>query len=372
MMKRGTLCFLMIVILMMTVVSSCGDSDINPPATTGDSYDRAQLLTDVADHMIIPGYDKYVADLIALTSSTSAFVDSPDLNTLATIRNSYVAASLSWQKVSLFEIGPAEQISLRNYTNIFPTNRDEISEHINTGVYNLVLPSTMDAQGLPAVDYLLFGIAENDAAIIEYYSNMPNASAYLTDIINRLTSLASEVLNEWTTNYRAAFVADSGSDATSSLNKLANDYIFYYERFLRAGKIGIPAGVFSGDALPSTTEGRYSKIYSKQFFLAGLNTAADFFAGTDHDSTSSAESLLSYLQYLGNDQAALGQRIVDQFEMIRTTADALSDDFGVQITEDNSKMLETYDELQKNVILLKVDMLQALNIKIDFVDADGD
>ena len=35
-------------------------------------------------------------------------------------------------------------------------------------------------------------------------------------------------------------------------------------------------------------------------------------------------------------------------------------------------MLETYDELQKAVVLLKVDMLQVLNIKVDFVDADGD
>jgi len=35
-------------------------------------------------------------------------------------------------------------------------------------------------------------------------------------------------------------------------------------------------------------------------------------------------------------------------------------------------MLSTYDGLQKNVVLLKVDMLQALNINVDFVDADGD
>lgn len=35
-------------------------------------------------------------------------------------------------------------------------------------------------------------------------------------------------------------------------------------------------------------------------------------------------------------------------------------------------MLQTYDELQKNVILMKVDMLQALNINVDYVDADGD
>jgi hypothetical protein len=35
-------------------------------------------------------------------------------------------------------------------------------------------------------------------------------------------------------------------------------------------------------------------------------------------------------------------------------------------------MTLTYDVLQKVVILLKVDMLQAFNINVDYVDADGD
>jgi hypothetical protein len=35
-------------------------------------------------------------------------------------------------------------------------------------------------------------------------------------------------------------------------------------------------------------------------------------------------------------------------------------------------MLETYNELQRNVVFIKVDMLQALSIDVDYVDADGD
>ena len=35
-------------------------------------------------------------------------------------------------------------------------------------------------------------------------------------------------------------------------------------------------------------------------------------------------------------------------------------------------MLSSYDELQKVVVLLKVDMLQAFDISTDYVDADGD
>ena len=36
------------------------------------------------------------------------------------------------------------------------------------------------------------------------------------------------------------------------------------------------------------------------------------------------------------------------------------------------KLLTTYDDIQKAVVLLKVDMLQILNINVDYVDADGD
>ena len=43
-----------------------------------------------------------------------------------------------------------------------------------------------------------------------------------------------------------------------------------------------------------------------------------------------------------------------------------------QINSDNSKMLLTYDAIQAVVVLLKVDMLQAFSINVDYQDADGD
>jgi hypothetical protein len=50
----------------------------------------------------------------------------------------------------------------------------------------------------------------------------------------------------------------------------------------------------------------------------------------------------------------------------------LGSDLFEEVETSNVNMLRTYDELQKNVILMKVDMFQALSIQVDFVDADGD
>lgn len=48
----------------------------------------------------------------------------------------------------------------------------------------------------------------------------------------------------------------------------------------------------------------------------------------------------------------------------------LDSSFFSQIAINNSTMLEAYDELQCNVILMKVDMLHALSRNIYYLDAD--
>ena len=64
--------------------------------------------------------------------------------------------------------------------------------------------------------------------------------------------------------------------------------------------------------------------------------------------------------------------INNQFVVAFDKIDLLDDSFVSQISNDNLKMLGAYDELQRNVILMKVDMLQALSIDVDYIDADGD
>jgi len=68
----------------------------------------------------------------------------------------------------------------------------------------------------------------------------------------------------------------------------------------------------------------------------------------------------------------LDSLINNQFALIHAQVVNLNDDLGVQVTIDYRGMLETYDLMQKNIIFMKVDMLQLFDIKVDYVDADGD
>jgi hypothetical protein len=181
-------------------------------------------------------------------------------------------------------------------------------------------------------------------------------------------------VDDWNNGFRVAFIANNGSSATASTDKIVNDFIFYYERFLRAGKIGIPAGVFSNSAISANVEAPFSRIYSKQLFLAGFQATRDFFMGRSSEGLDMGVGLDDYLDAVAtaNGTGSVATAIIDQWAIAQSEIDGLMDDFVLQIEQDNVRMLQAYDELQRAVILLKVDMLQALNIQVDFVDADGD
>jgi len=360
------------IILLSALLFSCKDGT-GPDDMFTDNFDRTQMLTDIADHIIIPRYEAYVDDLSNLKSKTSSFVTNPDVNSLQDLQSAYLSAYEIWQQVSMFEIGRAEAIGLRNYSNIYPTDQQGIITNIQSNNFNLELPSNFDTQGFPALDYLLFGTGDSDFDIMQKLSTS-DYSQYLDALVDRLFNITNEVLIDWNNGFRNSFIENNGASSTASVDKLVNDFMFYYEKFLRAGKVGIPAGVFSGNTLAHATEAPYSNIHSQRFLIASINSVIDFFEGKSASNGQDFMSIEDYLVYVAeqNQTADIAGEIKSQLETAKNMAMGLSESLKDQVESDNSKMLGTYDELQKAVILMKVDMMQAMNIQIDYVDADGD
>ncbi len=357
---------------MIFFIVAC--STENEPKANTDNFDRQAMLVNWADNIIIPAYDNYVGKLTGLMNAKNDFIANRTLSNLEALKTAWLEAYIAWQSVSMFEIGKAEELSLRDFTNVFPTSKTAIEENVNSGTYDLTLPSSRNQQGFPALDYLLHGTAENQDMILERFETEANLRNYLNDLINRLAELSTAVLQDWESGYRDEFVNNDGSTASSSVNKLVNDYMFYYERALRAGKIGIPAGVFSNTPLSDRVEAFYRRDVSKTLFMASLNATIDFFNGQYYNGNGQGESLKSYLDFLNSitDGSHLSGLINDQFAKSKAKAENLGENFYTEVENNNAQMLQTYDELQANTILLKVDMFQALNIRVDYVDADGD
>ncbi|PVW13093.1 imelysin family protein [Marixanthomonas spongiae] len=364
--------------LLMTMVAfSCSEDESTAPDEDTDAFDRKAMLINWADNIIIPAYTAFDDKAEMLLVETQSFTADPTVSNLENLRSVWMAAYLEFQNVSMFEIGKAEMLNYRNRINVYPTNASEIESLIASGNYDFSLPSTVDAQGFPAMDYLLNGLASSNDETVAFYTtntNAQNYKDYLNALAETISTLTKTVLNDWKGDYRDTFVNNTSSSASGAVDKLANDYVFYYEKALRAGKVGIPAGVFSNDPLPEKVEAFYKKNISKQLALKALQATQNFFEGKKFNGSAKGESFKSYLEYLNTIKNGenLGNLISAQFETAKTSLKGLNDNFVLQIETDNPKMLAAYNELQRNVILLKVDMLQAMDINVDYVDSDGD
>ncbi|WP_167342360.1 imelysin family protein [Nonlabens sp. SY33080] len=365
-------------ILFITMIAfiSCDSSDDSSDNGNQNNFDRSGMMTNIADNLIIPAFTDLNNDLATLENEIASFSTSPDLAGLNATRTAWLNAYTTWQYVEMYNIGKAEEVQLAFKMNVYPTNVTDIQNNILDGNADLNAVNNNDAVGFPAVEYMIYGTGNDDQEIIDFYTTDSNASLnkqYLIDLSAAMKSLTQEVLDDWNNGFRDSFVNSTENTATSALNRLVNDYIFYYEKGLRANKIGIPAGIFSSSSLPDRVEGLYSEVYSKQLATTALNAVRQFFTGQHYNSSTTGLSLSDYVTASETDaNNSLSTEISNQFETAQNQLSTLDANLSSQVNTNNTAMLQTYDELQRAVVLLKVDMLQLLNINVDYVDADGD
>lgn len=341
---------------------SCGKDDSPKPTQNNDSFNRKELLTAMADEVIIPSLTTFSNDLNKLESTWNGYKQTPNIATFVALKGFYKKALLSYQDIEFLNIGKAEDIDFPYYMNTYPIDANKIEENIQTGNYKFEVISTRSVQGLQALDYLYFGRPGAD--------NLPKLDdstiKYIDAVIARLKALTSEVSQEWNGAYRTTFINNDGSSVNASVDQIVNDLVFYYEKFLRAGKVGIPAGVYSSETLPNKVESYYIKDFNKELLIKAVTNFKSIF--------NEPKTYASYLDSLGTkkDGVLLSKAINDQLDVALQTIQKLDSELSTQVKTDNTKMTEAFDALQKVVVMLKVDMTQAMNITIDYIDADGD
>lgn len=366
-----------LIVSFVAFLTACSSTD-DSSTKGGDGFNRTALLTHWADNIIIPSVHEYHASTALFASRVMAFHDNPTEGNLVDMQMSWVNAYTAYQKVMLFNIGKAAEINFKEATNTYPTDVAGIEQNIANGGYNLELLSQFSKQGFPAYDYLINGLGSSNAEIVSFYTTNANAAgykAYLKALNVRLLALANAIKTDWDGAYRDTFIASNGTAVSSSTNQMTNLFVKNFEKDIRTGKIGIASGVFSnGTLFPEKVEGFYKKNISKMLLNTAIQSQQDFFNGKAFNGTATGPSLKSYL----DDVKAVrnGQNLSDiinsQFATIYSANATLNDNFSQQINTDNSKMITAYDALQQNVVYFKLDMMQALNITIDYVDGDGD
>ncbi|GAB3914346.1 imelysin family protein [Larkinella knui] len=378
-----TVGFLVVFVSFIWACSTSKDTpdpgpDPNPAKPEGT--DRKAMLTHLADNIILPSYANFKGKLDAMMTKSEAFAAKPDKTTLTDFRQAWVDAYTEWQKVELFDVGPAEAQTLRYFFNIYPANATGIEENIVSGTAQLDVPASYPKQGFPALDYLINGLGESDEAILVRYTTAADAAkriAYLKRVTTQMKTVFTAVQTEWTTTYRDKFVNATGIDVNSSTSKLVNGYVLHYERYIRSGKFGIPSGAMAnGTPAADKVEAFYKKDLSLTLAKTAHQAAIDFFNGKDVKTGQEGPGFKSYLNALGAKDSQSGKSLVDvinaQFEASKAKLNTLKPSLYDEVKTNNAAMVAVYTEMQKAVRMLKVDMTSAMSITITYADNDGD
>ena len=345
-------------------MASCSPDD----GSTTPDFDRGSVLADQANNIILPNFSEQATTCESLDNSINALIADPSIVNLEEARSDLFDARLAYQKCSPYSsFGPSNSYALRSELNTFPSDIPLIEQNIASGEYVLGSVSSLDAQGFPAIEYLLWG--RNNDDILNVLANDSNRRDYLTALSARCQEITSTVSNEWI-SYSTMYIQQDGTDVGSSLGMVVNSLNLDFEKFIRDGKVGIPLGIRSlGNPLPGHVEAPYSGN-SKALLKASLEGLLQLIDG----GTANSASLSTYMDHVNaqHSGSALSSVIRNHINGLINQVDAVDRPLETWLIEESSAADQMYADLQQLVIYLKVDMTSSLGILISYQDTDGD
>ena len=349
-------------------LSACKDPD-NSCAT---NFDQSAFLSNIANNIITPWYDSLKLQVDALSLAVANFNASPSQQTLDVSRSAYRNAGLIWQKAMIFEFGPADEVQLRSSLNNFPVFEGRLEYAAQGGKYKLEVDSFSYTRGFPAIDYLLYAGAADDAGIIALFDTDSNAQIrrnFLTAVMAQIKGKTDAVHSGWAT-YKSTFIATIGVSTGSPISLLVNQLNQNYELF-KNNKLGNPVGAkVSYIPSPDKVEAKHSGL-SLDFAMASLHGTYELFMGKD------GSGFDDYIAAGGSekDGQPLQNVIINQFNTITASLEALRPETLNGAIQTNFNAVKTaYGHAQNQVVYLKTDLPSVLCISITYVDNtdDGD
>ncbi len=351
-----------LIIILSFILLSCNEKDDKP---ADDTFNRSQMLSDYVKYYIIPNFAELNNEFVIFESIALSIKDNSDNKKIDDLKNQFKKVYLSWQKVAMLNFGPSETYSLLNVINIFPSNKAKIIANIQNDENNLLSAINIDAIGLPCLDYLLFS---DDELLGNKFDDI-KFKKYFLDVLQLMKSRVDKVNSEWNGNYKVTFAENDGKSVGSGISMIVNSLNKYWEKDTRDGKLGIPIGIRTNGVVQIERSEAFYSNYSKELLIAGVEAYINFFKNNDK-----GLSLYDYLYARRNKygDGKLHETIMNNFTNILARLKSLNGDFKTNIENNKQELISIYQDIQKQIVYLKVDMPSVLGVSITYQDNDGD
>lgn len=350
------------------VASAVAPAGGAPAAAGSVDEERSLLFAAVAADLLAPSHAAFIDATEALAVATDGYCAAPADGDVAVVGEHWAAAMNAWQCVQFLRAGPVEQNNRRFRIQLYPDPNEAVQRNVAAlldGDVEItearVRNSPVGAQGLPALEYLLFG---DDMRLAEA-AETPRRCDLARAVAANLRTMAGEIGEPWAEGgtVRRGF-EDASEPFTDSDDVLAAilEAIAVQAEFIANTKIANPRAQRNVGGLESSFARR-----SKENVVANAN-ALQALVDDDVEDT---YRLRDYLRRAHNaDQigADLAAALTEAVERLATLDGGFEDIVGGAAAGD----LEGLEELFQRISRLGEDAAVAADVLLGFNDQDGD
>jgi len=343
------------------------------PATT-DEQQFGLWLNDLADNVVVPGYQNLQTTAEALSSQSDIFCNAsnPSNDDLASLQQSWSSFNASWQNIQWIKVGPVLEQSRIFRIELWPDTSDivdrdlaqlltepEITADLFTSKYT-------GGQGIPALEILLFG---NETLLTA--SDKAKRCEAVQAISENLVNISTDINNAWQSsgdNYVASLKAGTGdfSSQKDAAEELVTNWLEQVESVKDEKLLETIA-----DAAPGNLSIAEFTLANEVIASVLVNIAAFenlYTAGNGHGFD---DVLTSHFE-----QSTISDDISAKIAAINTSLALLNSEMTFeQLLNDEASRTQLTDVVQKIRELRDVitaDFVQATDINIGFNSNDGD
>jgi predicted lipoprotein len=328
------------------------------PAQSGQ-FSRSAMLRNVATKVIAPAYQDLAAKARALTNAVEQLASVPDERALDQARQAWSDTLLAARSVQAFQIGPVvdrEYASSFYYWQVLPLRIEAVVESDRSIDKKLIDELGATAKGLFALEYLLFGRAQNEP--LKLLASQERRRNYTVALARDIEAKARQLASDWARADGSGAAARFAGAGQESVNVLVNQLAQAIET-VAEGRINftlsLPQPVsrqlerVEGSSSGSSVKGAVAILEGIQrIYAAGLN------------------------ECVKDLNQSLEKRIREHFDAALAAMRAIPGPLENAVVEARPAVESAYKATRALEILFKVDLPSALGVTITFSSTDGD
>ena len=335
-------------------------------------YTRTAQLENIYENEIIVLSNDFVLSTGLLETSIQNFKTATTLENLINVQENWIAALKIWKQLELYNLGAVENSFIHFEINRWATNTSNIDDNIEgneTLDAAFIASKGSSSKGLSALEYLLFSSEENQEVVNSFTSeiNFERKLDYLVALSINLKTKSQDLLSIWQ-DEKTSFISSIENGITGSQNQLTNAMINLIEEII-ISKLGNPLGDKTGgiiniDALEATRS-KTSIIIIQEH----LNALKKCYTGQllENDINWGFDNYLSLIEK--ND---LNASIIAAFAACQTKIDVITTPLVLELETTPENVTNLQDAFRDLLVLIKIDLSNAIGATVTLSDNDGD